>query len=107
MAYADPNDERARKSRRDWYYRNKAKQAAYKKQRDAELAKWLREQKVACERCGEDDPVVLHFHHRDPSQKEIDLGRAVTNGWSIVRMKTEIVKCDVLCANCHLKFHWG
>lgn len=50
--------------------------------------------------CGESDPVVLEFDHRDPSLK---LGRVmeVTN----MRLEDEVDKCDVRCANCHRKRH--
>lgn len=106
MAYKDPQDERNRKARREWYYRNKEKQSQYKKKRDQDLKKWLESQKIKCSRCPEDYPATLKFHHRDPLQKEITLSRALRNGWSAERMEKEIAKCEVLCGNCHDKHHW-
>jgi hypothetical protein len=59
-----------------------------------------------CMRCGIADYRVLDFHHRDPSEKEIDLSKAVANNWGEQRILQEIAKCDVLCANCHRILHW-
>jgi hypothetical protein len=53
-----------------------------------------------CVDCGESDPVVLEFDHRDPTTKRADVGRLIhTSAVSTVR--TEIEKCDVRCGNCH------
>ena len=52
-----------------------------------------------CVVCGEDDPVVLEFDHVDRSSKDKDVSNMVVN--SIAKIKTEIEKCRVLCANCH------
>lgn len=59
--------------------------------------------KGGCIRCGEDDLACLDFHHRDPREKEGHLGHI--RRFSIERIKAEIAKCDVLCANCHRKHH--
>lgn len=109
MAYKDKNDPRQRASRREWYYRNKEKQKAYKAQRDASLKKWYQDFKetVSCEKCDEDHPACLTFHHRDRNEKEISISKAICDGWSIGRIEAEIAKCDVLCSNCHMKLHWN
>lgn len=59
--------------------------------------------KGGCIRCGESDLWCLDFHHRDPTEKEGNLGQIRRFG--IDRIKAEIAKCDVLCANCHRKHH--
>jgi hypothetical protein len=59
-----------------------------------------------CERCGESAPECLHFHHRDPNEKEIDLAELSRWGWKKERILAEVAKCDVLCGNCHMKHHW-
>ena len=56
-----------------------------------------------CLDCGESDPVVLEFDHRE--QKEYNICRMVANGTSIDKIKNEISKCEVRCANCHKKRH--
>lgn len=52
-----------------------------------------------CIICGEDDPVVLEFDHRDPSEKFKEISKLMN--YSTKRIIDEIDKCDVLCANCH------
>lgn len=59
-----------------------------------------------CERCGYDKNLgALDFHHRDPNEKEfqIDL-RRLGNG-NLDKLKQELDKCDLLCANCHREIH--
>ncbi len=58
-----------------------------------------------CKECGESHPACLQFHHRDSSIKEDSVSRMVTTGASLLRVREEIAKCDVLCANCHFKLH--
>ena len=56
----------------------------------------------SCIDCGESNPIVLEFDHRDGNQKEESI-----SGFSRVRklekVVSEIEKCDVRCANCHRK----
>jgi hypothetical protein len=67
---------------------------------------WLRDYKsrLSCIKCGESHPGCLDFHHKDPTQKD----RAISqrSSWSIKKLKAEIEKCEVLCANCHRKEHY-
>lgn len=56
-----------------------------------------------CLHCGIKNPVVLHFHHRDPSTKEVSIANGATI--SLEKVLKELEKCDVLCANCHLIEH--
>ena len=56
-----------------------------------------------CVKCGEQDVACLDFHHRDPLEKEGHIGEFRKFG--IKRLLAEIAKCDVLCANCHRKYH--
>ena len=53
-----------------------------------------------CVDCGEKDGVVLEFDHvRGVKSKHI--AALVANGCSVDRIRREIEKCDVRCANCH------
>ena len=54
-----------------------------------------------CVSCGESDFVVLDFDHRDQSKKTASVSRMRQDVYSWERIKAEIAKCDVLCANCH------
>ncbi|UUG69420.1 HNH endonuclease [Streptomyces phage Sham] len=53
-----------------------------------------------CIDCGERDPFVLEFDHRDALDKTANISDMIhRNGWEAI--KDEIAKCDVRCANCH------
>lgn len=67
---------------------------------------WIEQYKSEqqCSRCPENDPVCLDFHHRDPQQKEMTISLAIARA-SLERIKMEVAKCDILCANCHRKLH--
>jgi hypothetical protein len=44
----------------------------------------------------------MDFDHRDPSQKEFNLGsEAIREMYSLEKLQAEIDKCDIVCANCH------
>lgn len=57
-----------------------------------------------CSRCGESDPRVLQFHHSDPTEKDSKISRLIESA-SKDRLWAEIAKCEVVCANCHIKIH--
>lgn len=60
----------------------------------------------ACEICGYDKTVrALHFHHLDPSKKDFAIGTAYCRSW--VKIKEELDKCILVCANCHAEIHEG
>ena len=49
---------------------------------------------------------ALSFHHLNPKEKDFDLSsRGLTRSWE--RIKKEIDKCVLLCANCHMGIHDG
>jgi len=54
-----------------------------------------------CVDCGEKDPLVLDFDHRDRATKCFGICDSVHSGYSIKKIAEEIAKCDVRCANCH------
>jgi hypothetical protein len=59
-----------------------------------------------CHFCGESEPACLDFHHRDPKEKKFKLSDGAGR-ISMNRVKEEIAKCILLCANCHRKVHIG
>lgn len=49
---------------------------------------------------------ALSFHHLNPKEKDFDLSsKGLTRSWE--RIKKEIDKCALLCANCHMEMHDG
>lgn len=55
-----------------------------------------------CVDCGESDPIVLGFDHRDPKEKLFNIG-SHRNKFSLEDLKLEIKKCDIRCHNCHAR----
>lgn len=55
-----------------------------------------------CVDCGEDDVVVLQFDHVT-DDKVTDVSVMVSSCWSLERIRNEIEKCEVRCANCHTR----
>ena len=100
--------EEMKRYKREYYHRNQ--KVLYKKSvvRRNKLVEWVSKLKLTlkCE-CGENHPATLDFHHIDASKKDSSISRALVRGWSIDRIKKELNKCKVLCANCHRKLHWN
>jgi len=58
-----------------------------------------------CERCGlKLDPVCFDFHHPDPNIKEVKNTDSMCKA-SDTKFYQELVKCYLLCANCHRLIH--
>ena len=56
-----------------------------------------------CQRCGYDRCIrALQFHHRDRGTKEFSLSGAART-FSLERKRTEALKCDLVCSNCHME----
>jgi len=105
MPYKDI--EKRRECRRRWYKNNKELEKAYTRKHKDKIKKWYLEYKktLKCKLCQERHPACLEFHHKDPTTKERDISRMARDNFSIKKMKEEIVKCQVLCCNCHRKLH--
>ena len=54
--------------------------------------------------CGESNVHCLVFHHRNPLEKDMEVSQMLSK-YSLTTLQKEVEKCDVLCANCHLKLH--
>lgn len=51
-------------------------------------------------------PQALQFHHLDPTKKDFGISTTgVTRSWE--KIKVELDKCVLLCANCHAEVHAG
>lgn len=53
-----------------------------------------------CRDCGNNDWRVLQFDHL--YDKVFNIADAVANGYAIDKIKKEIEKCEIRCANCHM-----
>ena len=91
-----------------WYQKHKAKRLASNYERKARMYELYQKIKaeLRCADCGETHPATLHFHHRDPREKEFNIADFVRSGKSIEALHREMEKCTVLCANCHAKRHY-
>jgi hypothetical protein len=57
-----------------------------------------------CQLCGYHKNIkALEFHHRDPAQKDFGIG--AHRGRDFDKIRIELDKCDLLCANCHREVH--
>ena len=46
---------------------------------------------------------ALEFHHVDPKQKDFHISKNMNKSW--YKIKNEIEKCILVCANCHRELH--
>ena len=105
MPYKDPD--KRREASRKWAAKNKEKQAPYRADRKKAIKQWFEEYKSdkSCP-CGESHPACLEFHHTDEDNKYSSVSFLVQKGYSLDKIKAEIDKCIILCANCHRKLHY-
>jgi hypothetical protein len=96
-------------SSRKHYLKNYVVRRAEIKRRMQSAIRFVQGYKAAseCLRCFESTPCCLDFHHRDPKLKVMEIATMPRRGCSIRNIVAEIEKCDILCANCHRKFHHG
>ncbi len=75
-----------------------------RRESSARAAKFVRQYKLAnsrCMDCGLDHPPHrLDFDHCRGT-KSANLSQASRHGWGEARIREEIAKCDLVCANCH------
>lgn len=101
MAYKN-QDERKLASRRH-YYANKQRYLDRNKAYRSNIKQYVQQLKESkpCNDCGVYYPYyVMDFDHIDGSIKENDIN-FLSNTGRIGALKTEITKCEVVCANCH------
>ena len=99
------NNEEKRAYDREWYAKNKEriresknKRVQNKRQSNAMYVyNYLLSH--PCVDCGESDPIVLEFDHTKDKHKS--MSDMVRQSYSIDKIKNEIEKCEVRCANCH------
>jgi len=108
MPYKDENVKKEfhKQRSREHYLKNqaeiKARTAERKKKFKEEWAQY--KATLSCTRCGFNHPAALDFHHVNPEEKEGNIHRFLSNGQH-TKLKEELKKCIVLCANCHRIHH--
>lgn len=102
MAYADPNDPRRLTTKLNHYYSNKEAYIQRAKDKKDSLRRFLQAVKsFPCLDCGVTYPYyVMQFDHRPDEGKSITPAQLVNCG-SWKKTVDEIMKCDVVCSNCH------
>ena len=91
--------------RKQHYEQNRQKYIEMAAARAAAERRWRTEWIVmylrywGCADCGEDDPVVLDFDHVR-GDKRFSISSALVEV-PFAEILKEILKCDVVCANCH------
>ena len=113
MPYKDPlKRSQYNKAYQRRYYQSKGDRARRKaKERRHKIRAWFDEIRrntvcVDCGLSGEESPWLIEYHHRNPDDKEDEVGFLVGAGYSIERIEREMAKCDPLCPNCHRLHHW-
>jgi hypothetical protein len=82
---------------------NQCSYRRYQKVRNTERYRWINEFKLSqgCVDCGyKEHAVALDFDHRPDEVKVMDIAQAI-NRMSEERLRAELAKCEVVCANCH------
>jgi 5-methylcytosine-specific restriction endonuclease McrA len=92
-----------------WRLRSKnpekmALKTAYNKEKNEERQQFIFEflQSHPCVDCGITDPMVLTFDHVR-GKKKFAISNALKNGVAMESIVEEIAKCEVRCANCHMR----
>jgi phage FluMu protein Com len=59
-----------------------------------------------CTVCGYEKCLsALDFHHRNPNEKDFEIGDMRHKPWELI--KTELDKCNCVCRNCHAEIHFN
>ena len=103
MPYSDPQKERAFQARHYQEHKDlyKARAAESSKKLRKERQEYVRTVKneTPCADCQVSYPYwVMDFDHLHDKEHKISL---MVSGYSMKKLKAEIDKCEIVCANCH------
>lgn len=98
--------------KREWNHRNREKRYEYKRdfiaKRKLELINMLGGKCEVCEIVADISNIaIFDFHHKNPDEKEFNLGQNTIGNMSFENVKKEASKCSVLCSNCHRLLHFS
>ena len=102
------NLEKSRKYARDYHNRNKEKiNERVREIRRINKTILVNYKGGECEKCGYNGCLgALEFHHVD-GKKEFEIGKKTNTLKGIDKLKKEVDKCELLCANCHKEKHYN
>ena len=108
--YREENREELRRRNKEWCNNNPEKHKktchqSYKK-RYKRRKQFIDDYKLSkgCAICGYNKCAsALDFHHE--GDKDFDVAKGLGQNTNIEKLKKEIEKCIVLCANCHRELH--
>lgn len=97
--------------KREWNHRHRQERYEYKRSFVANRKmKLLLMLGGECKSCGikatKENIAIFDFHHRNPDEKEFNLGQNTIGNIAFERVKKEAKKCDILCSNCHRLYHF-
>lgn len=103
------NKETRKKYNAAYFQKRKPDWASWRARHRQKLREWYQtiKENCQCKYCGETNPICLDFHHKTPTLKTEGVSRMISTLCARSRIKAEIVKCDVICSNCHRKLHAG
>jgi len=108
--WRDRNREKDRARRRRWELTNKKQKpvqiiASHRKRARFLKAKLVKEMGGQCSQCGYSKSLsALSFHHINPSTKNKNISQMLRYS-PITELKEEVLKCVLLCLNCHTEHH--
>ncbi len=107
MPYKNKEDQA--KCQKRFYERNREYYKEKRKENRLKIREFISNLKkdAKCKYCDECENCCLQFHHLDPKEKEIEIANIRNRGWSLEKLQSELDKCILVCANCHLKIHAG
>ena len=103
------NKEQQRKAQREYARKKRTENLEKTNKRKQEIKDWFNDYKSdkSCSSCGENHPACLEFHHINENDKYAAVSYLVQKAYSLDKIKSEISKCKILCANCHRKLHFN
>ncbi len=104
MPYKDPEKQRLYQQKHYLDNKHLWQQRRTKRHKNCQEYANKEKSKIGC-KCGEKNSACLDFHHKTPKNKTCTIAEAVQKR-GIALVKSEVKKCSVLCANCHIKKHF-
>ena len=106
LEYYHANKEKCALKAKNWRLNNleyiKTKQREDKRKRKKQAVEYLGN---CCSKCKQEFHLSIYeFHHLNPEEKDRDPSKMLQLKWE--RLKAELDKCVLLCANCHRLVHY-